>query len=244
MVSRVALQKQRAKADRNQGTTSSIDARGLRLQGCCSPPGSRQHRRKCAACGQTRTKQRSVMTASRCGRGCSTDRGGPLLSISGQESEFDKRGRRLDVAAIADRSMISANGGCFSMSKQDDNKAVVGRWFTEFWGKTVDRGVIDKIAAPDMLLKYSLHEPRGGRADIKALDRLPRRVSRSQLLGHCGSDRRGRLRRRSMGEAAPCWPGVDAFSIFIRVRDFVLNDAPPRSHSLEAVSRPAGQIET
>ncbi len=21
------------------------------------------------------------------------------------------------------------------MSKQDDNKAVVGRWFTEFWGK-------------------------------------------------------------------------------------------------------------
>ena len=55
------------------------------------------------------------------------------------------------------------------MSKQDDNKAVVGRWFTEFWGKTVNLGVIDEIAAPDMLLKYSLHEPRRGRADIKAL---------------------------------------------------------------------------
>ena len=54
------------------------------------------------------------------------------------------------------------------MSKQDDNKAVVGRWFTEFWGKTVNLGVIDEIAAPDMLLKYSLHEPRRGRADIKA----------------------------------------------------------------------------
>ena len=54
------------------------------------------------------------------------------------------------------------------MSKQDDNKAVVGRWFTEFWGKTVNLGVIDQIAAPDMLLKYSLHEPRRGRADIKA----------------------------------------------------------------------------
>ena len=53
------------------------------------------------------------------------------------------------------------------MSKQDDNKAVVGRWFTEFWGKTVNLGVIDEIAAPDMLLKYSLHEPRRGRADIK-----------------------------------------------------------------------------
>ena len=23
------------------------------------------------------------------------------------------------------------------MGKQDDNKAVVGRWFTEFWGKDV-----------------------------------------------------------------------------------------------------------
>jgi hypothetical protein len=50
------------------------------------------------------------------------------------------------------------------MSKEKDNKAVVGRWFTEFWGKTVNLGVIDEIAAPDMLLKYSLHEPRRGRA--------------------------------------------------------------------------------
>ena len=24
------------------------------------------------------------------------------------------------------------------MSKQDDNKAVVGRWFTEFWGKDAE----------------------------------------------------------------------------------------------------------
>ena len=46
------------------------------------------------------------------------------------------------------------------MSKQDENKAVVGRWFTEFWGKTCDLGVVDAVAAPDMLLKYSLHEPR------------------------------------------------------------------------------------
>ncbi len=54
------------------------------------------------------------------------------------------------------------------MSKEDDNKAVVGRWFTEFWGKDVNLAVIDEIAAPDMLLQYSLHEPRRGRADIKA----------------------------------------------------------------------------
>ena len=54
------------------------------------------------------------------------------------------------------------------MSKQDDNKAVVGRWFTDFWGKEMNLTVIDEIAAPDMLLKYSLHAPRRGHDDIKA----------------------------------------------------------------------------
>jgi predicted ester cyclase len=58
--------------------------------------------------------------------------------------------------------------GEISMSKEEDNKAGVGRWFTDFWGKTVNLAVIDEIAAPDMLLKYSLHEPRRGRADIRA----------------------------------------------------------------------------
>ncbi|WP_394780094.1 ester cyclase [Undibacterium sp.] len=54
------------------------------------------------------------------------------------------------------------------MSKEDDNKATVGRWFTEFWGSTYNSAVVDDLAAPDMLLQYSLHEPRRGRADIKA----------------------------------------------------------------------------
>ena len=54
------------------------------------------------------------------------------------------------------------------MSKEDDNKAVVGLWFTEFWGKNLNLAVVDEIAAPDMLLKYSLHAPRRGRDDIKA----------------------------------------------------------------------------
>ena len=53
----------------------------------------------------------------------------------------------------------------------ESNKAIVGRWFTSFWGKTCDLGIVDKIAAPDMLLHYSLHEPRRGREDIKAFMR-------------------------------------------------------------------------
>jgi predicted ester cyclase len=55
-----------------------------------------------------------------------------------------------------------------NMSKEDDNKAIVGRWFTSFWGEKFDLSIVDEIAAPDMLLKYSLHEPRRGREDIKA----------------------------------------------------------------------------
>jgi predicted ester cyclase len=55
-----------------------------------------------------------------------------------------------------------------NMSRQDDNKAIVGRWFTEFWGETCNLGIVDELAAPDMLLRYSLHEPRRGREDIKA----------------------------------------------------------------------------
>jgi predicted ester cyclase len=54
------------------------------------------------------------------------------------------------------------------MSKEQSNKAVVGRWFTEFWGKDCNLAVVDELAAPGMLLKYSLHEPRQGRSDIKA----------------------------------------------------------------------------
>jgi predicted ester cyclase len=54
------------------------------------------------------------------------------------------------------------------MSKEQDNKAIVGRWFTELWGKTCNLGVVDDLAAPNMLLHYSLHAPRRGRDDIKA----------------------------------------------------------------------------
>ena len=54
------------------------------------------------------------------------------------------------------------------MSNLESNKAVVARWFSEFWGETCNLAVVDELAAPDMLLQYSLHEPRRGRDDIKA----------------------------------------------------------------------------
>ncbi len=54
-----------------------------------------------------------------------------------------------------------------SAETESQNKAVVGRWFTEFWGKTYNPAIVDALASPDMLLKYSLHEPRHGRENIK-----------------------------------------------------------------------------
>src|SRR5260221_5921949 len=54
------------------------------------------------------------------------------------------------------------------MSNESENEIIAGRWFTDFWGKSCNLGIVDEIAAPDMLLQYSLHEPRRGRQDIKA----------------------------------------------------------------------------
>jgi predicted ester cyclase len=65
-------------------------------------------------------------------------------------------------------SRETGNSGDQKMPTAEDNKAIVGRWFTEFWGKTCNLAVVDELASPDMLLQYSLHEPRRGRDDIKA----------------------------------------------------------------------------
>jgi predicted ester cyclase len=56
----------------------------------------------------------------------------------------------------------------FIMSKEQDNKAIVGQWFKGFWGNPWQPDIVDELAAPDMLLQYSLHAPRRGREDVKA----------------------------------------------------------------------------
>jgi predicted ester cyclase len=49
----------------------------------------------------------------------------------------------------------------------EENKAVVGRWFTEFWGPDYNPAVIDEIAAPDIRFEYSLHAPLRGRYAVR-----------------------------------------------------------------------------
>ena len=50
----------------------------------------------------------------------------------------------------------------------EDNKAIVGRWFTEFWGKDFNPAIIDELAAPDIRFEYSLHAPCRGRQEVRA----------------------------------------------------------------------------
>ena len=82
-----------------------------------------------------------------------------------------------------------------STDLQSKNKAVVGRWFTEFWGKTYNPAVVDELASTEMFLRYSLHRSRHGREDIKAfMHGFREAFSRPELLGN----------GTSVGRRRPC----------------------------------------
>ena len=49
----------------------------------------------------------------------------------------------------------------------EDNKAVVARWFNDFWGSDFDAGIVDELAAPDIRFEYSLHKPLRGRDEVR-----------------------------------------------------------------------------
>ena len=53
----------------------------------------------------------------------------------------------------------------------EDNKAVVGRWFAEFWGPDYNPDVIDELAAPDIRFEYSMHAPLRGRDEVREFAR-------------------------------------------------------------------------
>ncbi len=54
-----------------------------------------------------------------------------------------------------------------SKSQSEINKQIVVKWLDNFWGAKYNPAIIDELAAPDVILKYSLHKPRKGQADIK-----------------------------------------------------------------------------
>jgi predicted ester cyclase len=48
------------------------------------------------------------------------------------------------------------------------NKAIVGRWFTEFWGEDFNPAMIDELAAPEIRFEYSMHAACRGRDEVRA----------------------------------------------------------------------------
>src|SRR5689334_13425137 len=91
---------------------------------------------------------------------------GKKKATSGRPGNFLGAIRGSDSAFVF-RCFNSGNGGTSIMPKEQENKAIVGRWFKGFWGNPWDPTIIDELAAPNMLLQYSLHAPRRGREDIK-----------------------------------------------------------------------------
>jgi len=49
----------------------------------------------------------------------------------------------------------------------EENKAIVGRWFTEFWGPDFKPAIIDELAATHIRFEYSLHAPCRGRDEVR-----------------------------------------------------------------------------
>jgi hypothetical protein len=54
------------------------------------------------------------------------------------------------------------------MESETLNKAIVSRWFTTFWGDSYDSAIVDELAAPTVILQYSMDNPRRGRPAVKS----------------------------------------------------------------------------
>lgn len=89
----------------------------------------------------------------------------PLHAIAARRGD----GLRPEIARLLEKSAgaLYTALGEMKMSREDDNKALIGRWFDGFWGNPWNPKIIDELAAPDMLLQYSLHAPRRGRDDVR-----------------------------------------------------------------------------
>jgi len=89
----------------------------------------------------------------------------PLHAIAVRRGD----GLRSELAGLLTRGAnpFCTVSGESKVSREQDNKAVVGRWFDGFWGNPWSPHIIDELAAPDMLLQYSLHAPRRGREHVR-----------------------------------------------------------------------------
>lgn len=55
------------------------------------------------------------------------------------------------------------------MSKEQVNKAIVERWFKEFWGNPWNPNVIAELGSLDILVHYPMHGPKRGEPEIRKM---------------------------------------------------------------------------
>lgn len=53
--------------------------------------------------------------------------------------------------------------------KENQNKAIVQRWFEAFWGNPADLSIIDELLAPEGLVHYPMHGPKRGHHDVRKM---------------------------------------------------------------------------
>jgi hypothetical protein len=66
----------------------------------------------------------------------------------------------------------------------EENKAIVGRWFSEFWGKDFNPAVIDELAAPDIRFSTPCTPRCADAMWLRVRRRLPGRLPRPRLRRH------------------------------------------------------------
>jgi hypothetical protein len=52
---------------------------------------------------------------------------------------------RTGLLASGGLAVLAQLGKAASHSKEENNKAIVGRWFTDFWGKTCNLSIVDEL---------------------------------------------------------------------------------------------------
>jgi predicted ester cyclase len=67
----------------------------------------------------------------------------------------------------ADRLTEMSTDAPTSSRKEEENKAIVDRWLTNFWGKNYNPVIVDELAARHIFFNHSLHTPRVGPLSVK-----------------------------------------------------------------------------
>jgi predicted ester cyclase len=83
---------------------------------------------------------------------------------SKMKTEFSKTVITLLVSVCG---LVSFANAQESKTQEEKNKEIIVKWLTNFWGSKYNSSIIDELATEDMILQYSLHKPRKGKADIK-----------------------------------------------------------------------------